>query len=93
MVSNINDRSFLLEPDVEVCLPGTVERWRVTPGGGRTVTRLSRVVTLEGNGRNLRDYVCLSIVRKLIVWVLLPKGCGVWSTNDPTPLISPGHFA
>jgi len=26
MVSNINDRSFLLEPDAEVCLPGTVER-------------------------------------------------------------------
>lgn len=36
MVSNINDRSFLLEPDAEVCLPGTVERWRVTSKGDRT---------------------------------------------------------
>ncbi|VVP97563.1 hypothetical protein PS922_03322 [Pseudomonas fluorescens] len=31
MVSNINDRSFLLEPDVEFCLPGTVERLAFLP--------------------------------------------------------------
>ena len=31
-----NGYSFLLEPDTEVCLPGTIECWRVTSEGGRT---------------------------------------------------------
>lgn len=51
MVSNINDRSFLLEPDIKVCLPGTIERWRVTSKVVALGTRWSLVAALEGNGR------------------------------------------
>jgi hypothetical protein len=57
MVSNINDRSFLLEPDAEVCLPGTVERWRVTSKVVALGTRLPRIVAHEENGRNLEVVV------------------------------------
>ena len=54
MVSNINVRSSLLEPDAKVCLPGTVECWRVTLKVVALGTRWSQIVPLR-NGRMLSE--------------------------------------
>lgn len=52
-IDNIKLCSFLLEPDTEVCLPGTVECWRVTLKVVALSTRWSQVGAVVKPGRNL----------------------------------------